>query len=150
MYDRILFPTDGTEGANAALDHAIDHAQRYDAELHVLYVVEENWPVMEAGQAQLLDALEEAGERAIDDARDRAKAEGVGSIRGTVAGGSPYRAILEYIDDHDIELVVMGTHGRRGIDRYLLGSVAEKVVRSADCPVMTVRAAGDDEADAHQ
>jgi nucleotide-binding universal stress UspA family protein len=145
MYDRILFPTDGSEGANAALDHAIDHAVRYDAELHVLYVVEENLPVMEAGQAQLLEALEAEGERAIDDARDRAKAEGVDSIRGTVAGGSPYRGILEYVDDYDIDLVVMGTHGRRGVDRFLLGSVAEKVVRSADCPVLTVRAEDDDE-----
>jgi nucleotide-binding universal stress UspA family protein len=146
MYDRILFPTDGTEGANAALDHAIDHAVRYDAELHVLYVVEENLPVMEAGQAQLLEALEAEGERAIDDARDRAKAEGVDSIRGTVAGGSPYRGILEYVDDYDIDLVVMGTHGRRGVDRFLLGSVAEKVVRSADSPVLTVRAGeADDE-----
>ncbi|MUV88435.1 universal stress protein [Natronomonas sp. CBA1123] len=145
MYDRILFPTDGTEGANAALDHAIDHAVRYDAELHVLYVVEENLPVMEAGQAQLLEALEAEGERAIDDARDRAKAEGVDSIRGTVAGGSPYRGILEYVDDYDIDLVVMGTHGRRGVDRFLLGSVAEKVVRSADSPVLTVRAGEPDD-----
>jgi nucleotide-binding universal stress UspA family protein len=145
MYDRILFPTDGSEGANAALDHAIDHAVRYDAELHVLYVVEENLPVMEAGQAQLLEALEAEGERAIDDARDRAKAEGVDSIRGTVAGGSPYRGILEYVDDYDIDLVVMGTHGRRGVDRFLLGSVAEKVVRSADSPVLTVRAGEPDD-----
>ncbi|MCY4730754.1 universal stress protein [Natronomonas gomsonensis] len=146
MYDRILFPTDGSDGASAALDHAIDHAERYDAELHVLYVVEENLPVMEAGQVELLDALEAEGERAIDDARARAKAEGVDSIRGTVAGGSPYRGILEYVDDYDIDFVVMGTHGRRGVDRFLLGSVAEKVVRSADCPVLTVRAGeADDE-----
>ncbi|WP_178915990.1 universal stress protein [Natronomonas gomsonensis] len=146
MYDRILFPTDGSDGANAALDHAIDHAVRYDAELHVLYVVEENLPVLEAGQAELLNALEAEGERAIDDARARAKAEGVDSIRGTVAGGSPYRGILEYVDDYDIDLVVMGTHGRRGVDRFLLGSVAEKVVRSADAPVLTVRAGeADDE-----
>ncbi|MFW5964672.1 MAG: universal stress protein [Natronomonas sp.] len=147
MYDRILFPTDGSDGAKAALDHAIDHALRYDAELHVLYVVEENLPVLEAGQAELLDALEAEGERAIDDARDRAKAEGVDSIRGTVAGGSPYRGIIEYIDDYDIDLVIMGTHGRRGIDRFLLGSVAEKVVRSADCPVLTVRGGEADEDD---
>jgi nucleotide-binding universal stress UspA family protein len=148
MYDRILFPTDGSDGANAALEHAIDHAVTYDAELHVVYVVEENLPVMEAGQAELLETLEAEGEEAIEDARSRAKAAGVASIRGSIGGGSPYRSILKYTEDNDIDLIVMGTHGRRGIDRYLLGSVAEKVVRSAECPVMTVRA--DEDADGEQ
>jgi len=71
--------------------------------------------------------------------RTRAKAAGVESIRGSVAGGSPYRQILASAEEHDIDLIVMGTHGRRGIDRYLLGSVAEKVVRTAEPPVLTVR-----------
>lgn len=140
MYDQILFPTDGSEGADAAFEHAIDHALRYDATLHVFYVIEKTFPVVEAGPADVLKALEEEGERVLEEARTRAKAEGVDSIRGTVAGGSPYRQILDYIDENDIDMVVMGTHGRRGIDRYLMGSVAEKVVRTANCPVLTVRA----------
>ena len=139
MYDRILFPTDGSDGTAAALEHAIDHALRYDATLHVLYVVEETYPVVEAGAPETLEALEAEGERALEDVRTRAKAAGVESIRGSVAGGSPYRQILASVDEHDIDLIVMGTHGRRGIDRYLLGSVAEKVVRTAEPPVLTVR-----------
>ncbi len=140
MYDRILFPTDGSDGAEAALEHAIEHAVAYDATLEVLYVIEETLPVLEAGAPDVLDALEKQGETVLEDARERANKAGVESVQASIAGGSPYRQILEYIDDRDIDLVVMGTHGRRGIDRYLLGSVTEKVVRTASCPVLTVRA----------
>lgn len=140
MYDRILFPTDGSEGAMAALSHALDHAKTYDATLHVLYVVEETYPIVEAGPADVLNALRGEGERVLDEVRAKARDAGVESIQATLVGGSPYRQILKYADEHDIELIVLGTHGRRGIDRYLLGSVAEKIVRAADCPVLTVRA----------
>jgi nucleotide-binding universal stress UspA family protein len=57
-----------------------------------------------------------------------------------VATGTPHTEILEYADEHDVDLVVMGTHGRTGVERHLLGSVTEKVVRMADAPVVTVRA----------
>lgn len=140
MYNHVLFPTDGSEGSAVALEHAIDHALRYDATLHVLYVIEETYPVVEAGPEDVLAALEAEGERALKHARTRATDAGVGSVRGAILGGSPYRQILEYVDENGIDLIVMGTHGRRGVDRYLLGSVAEKVVRTADCPVLTVRA----------
>ena len=139
MYDRILFPTDGSDGTVAALEHAIEHALTYEATLHVLYVIEETYPVVEAGAPETLDALERHGERALEEVRTKAKAAGVEAIQGRVAGGSPYRQIVEYADEYDIDLIVMGTHGRRGVDRYLLGSVAEKVVRTADCPVLTVK-----------
>lgn len=61
------------------------------------------------------------------------------TIEGVVAQGTPHQAILDHIDEHDIDLVVMGTHGRTGLDRYLLGSITEKVVRLSDAPVLTVR-----------
>jgi nucleotide-binding universal stress UspA family protein len=144
MYDDILFPTDGSAGADAALDHAIEQALNHDATLHVLYVVEENIPVAEVSQPDVLDELEAEGKRIVEAARHRATEAGLESVQGTVGGGSPYRVILEYVDDHGIGLVVMGTHGRSGLDRLLLGSVAERIVRTADCPVMTVRAAKDD------
>jgi nucleotide-binding universal stress UspA family protein len=137
MYERILFPTDGSEGAEAALEHAIDHAVTYDAALHVLYVVEENVPVLEAGDVTLLDALEAEGERILEAASERATAAGVGTVQATVGGGSPYRTILEYAEDNDIDLIVMGTHGRTGLGHYLLGSTTEKVVRLADVEVLT-------------
>jgi nucleotide-binding universal stress UspA family protein len=66
--------------------------------------------------------------------------------RTEVRSGNPHETILDYTDEHDIDLVVMGTHGRTGLDRYLLGSVTEKVVRTSDVPVLTVRGDGADDA----
>jgi nucleotide-binding universal stress UspA family protein len=138
MYHDVLVPTDGSEGTSAAVDHAVDIATTYGATLHTLYVVS---PTVgpDAGVTGILDALQEVGERAIDEVVERADAAGVGTVEGSVARGTPHRAILDYVDENDVDLVVMGTHGRTGIDRYLIGSVTEKVVRLSDVPVMTVR-----------
>ena len=136
MYDQILVPTDGSEGSHAAVEHAIDLATTYDATLHTLYVVDTSVGI-DASVPGTLDALEEAGENAIDEVVKQAA--DVGTIEGVVAQGAPHRAILDYVDEHDVDLVVMGTHGRTGLDRYLLGSVTEKVVRLSDAPVLTVR-----------
>ncbi|RXK48999.1 universal stress protein [Halorientalis pallida] len=143
MYDSILVPTDGSDTAQAAVEHAIDHAKQYDAALHTLYVVEEP-PTDEAAGPEVLESLETTGERAIQKVIDAAEAADVGTVEGVVGEGSPYRAVLDYVDQHDIDLVVMGTHGRTGLDRYLLGSVTEKVVRSAPVPVLTVGSASAD------
>ena len=138
MYERILHPTDGSEGSMAAADHAIELAERYGATLHSVYAV--NTTVgPEAGVVGVFDALEEAGREAIEDFEARASAAGIESVEGSVVSGRPHQVILDYVDDHDVDLVVMGTHGRTGLDRYLLGSVAEKVVRSCPVPVLTVR-----------
>ncbi|WP_335998826.1 universal stress protein [Halorientalis halophila] len=138
MYDSILVPTDGSDAARAAVDHAIDHAERYDATLHVLYVIEAP-PTDEATTGDVLDSLEATGKRAIQEVTDQARAADVGTVEGMVAEGQPHRAILTYVEDNGIDLVVMGTHGRTGLDRYLLGSVTEKVVRTSPVPVLTVR-----------
>jgi len=60
-----------------------------------------------------------------------------------VEWGEPYESVLDYADEHDIDIIVMGTHGRTGLDHHLLGSVTEKVVRTSDVPVLTVRASGE-------
>ncbi|MEF8786998.1 MAG: universal stress protein [Haloarculaceae archaeon] len=138
MYNDILVPTDGSDGTMGAVQHAIDHATTYDAALHTLYVVDTTVGV-DASAAGTLDALEEAGENAIQDVIHKAETAGVDTIEGAVARGAPHQAILDYVDEYDIDLVVMGTHGRTGLDRYLLGSVTEKVVRLSDVPVLTVR-----------
>jgi nucleotide-binding universal stress UspA family protein len=138
MYDQILVPTDGSEGTQGAVEHAIDHATTYDAALHALYVIDTTIGADES-VAGTLDALEAAGEDAIEDVIHQAETADVGTVEGAVARGTPHRAILDYADEYDIDLVVMGTHGRTGLDRYLLGSVTEKVVRLSDVPVLTVR-----------
>jgi len=137
MYDQILIPTDGSEETQDAVEHAIDLALTYDATLHTLFVINTNVGV-DSSVIGTLEALEESGENAIEAVIDRAQDAGVGTIEGSVAQGAPHQAILDYVDENDIDLVVMGTHGRSGLDRYLLGSVTEKVVRLSDAPVMTV------------
>jgi nucleotide-binding universal stress UspA family protein len=142
MYERILVPTDGSECAEAAVDHAVDLASKYDAEVHVLYVVD----VRVSGQGEWAldaEAVHEAGQDHGDAVVERV-AEGIRSagVEATTAvrTGIPGNEIRDYAAEADCDLVVMGTHGRTGIDRYLIGSVAERIVRTADVPVMTVRA----------
>ncbi|WP_323192569.1 universal stress protein [Halostella sp. PRR32] len=89
--------------------------------------------------AGVLDAFEEQARTAVDIVEKRATAASVSAVETAVEHGSPYREIRTYVDEHDVDLVVMGTHGRSGIERYLLGSVAEKTVRTSPVPVMTVR-----------
>ncbi|QHS16422.1 universal stress protein [Halopenitus persicus] len=144
MYDQILVPTDGSPAANAAIDHAIDLAKRYDARIHALYVVDGSaYSTLEAGSEIVLEALESEGEEATDRVAEAAAEAGVETVT-SVVNGTAYRTITEYVDDNAIDLIVMGTHGRQGIDRYLLGSVTERVVRTADVPVLTVHKNDDD------
>ena len=139
MYDSILLPTDGSPAAAAAREHAFDLAERYTATVHVLYVIDgAMYASLEAGSDVVLDSLQKEGERAIETIEEMGDERGV-PIRTEIAHGSPHGQILEYVTDHDIDLIVMGTHGRTGLNRYLLGSVTERVVRSADVPVLTVR-----------
>jgi len=95
------------------------------------------WDEMNAGV--VLDALEAAGKRALDAVIEDAETAGVSGIESAVVSEAPHRAITEYADDRDVDCIVMGTHGRTGIDRYLLGSVTERVVRLADAPVLALK-----------
>jgi nucleotide-binding universal stress UspA family protein len=138
MYDQILIPTDGSEGTRGAVEQAIDLATTHDAALHTIYVIDASVGTG-APPPEALDALGEAGRTAIDRVIRQAEAADVRTIEGVVARGRPHQAILDYVDTHDIDLVVMGTHGRTGLDRYLLGSVTENVIRLCNVPVLTVR-----------
>lgn len=144
MYDSILVPTDGSVGSEKALDRAIDIAKRYDANLHVVHVVDTRIGI-DGGAGTLFDELEAAGQEAIDRGVEQASEAGVSTVEGAVANGIPFQAILDYTEENDLDLVVMGTHGRTGLDRYILGSVTEKVVRMSDVPVLTVPLGEDDE-----
>jgi len=135
--DAILVPTDGSACSEAAAAHAVDLALSTDAALHVVHVVDAGVLPMD-GSGAVFDELQRAGERALDSVVERAERAGVSTIRASVLSGTPYRAITDYADAEDVALVVMGTHGRTGFDRYLLGSVSERVVRLSDRPVLTV------------
>ncbi|QCC47896.1 universal stress protein [Halobellus limi] len=140
MYDNILVPTDGSAASEGAVDHAIELAKQYDATLHALYVVDTGaYSAMEVGSDIVIEALQEEGNQAVDRVASEADEAGV-AVETSVRTGIAHRSIVEYVSEEGIDLVVMGTHGRTGVGRFLLGSVAEKVVRTADAPVMTVRA----------
>jgi nucleotide-binding universal stress UspA family protein len=139
MYDRILLPTDGSECAARAADHAIELATRYDADLLVLSVVNPASLGPDVRATAILEELEARAEEHVEAVVAEAVEQGVPSATGEVRRGTPHSVILEFVADHDVDVVVMGTHGRTGLDRYLLGSVTERVVRSADVPVLTVR-----------
>ena len=145
MYDTVLFPTNGSEGADAALAHALELARKHDAEIHVLFVVNTTYAGSGAVEATTtVESLRGAGDRVVAETVERITDEGVDAV-GEVRDGEPYRVILDYADESDCDVIVMGTHGRRGLDRYLLGSVTEKVVRASDVPVLTVRISDEEE-----
>jgi nucleotide-binding universal stress UspA family protein len=140
MYDTILVPTDGSDAAAAAFDHAFELAERYDATVHALYVVDTAvYGSLDARSDLVIEALEEQGEGAVAAVRERGETAGVPVVE-EVARGSPARAILDYAEEEGVDLVVMGTHGRRGLDRLVLGSVTERVLRASPVPVLVVRA----------
>jgi len=149
MYGDILVPTDGSRAAECAIDHAVDLAGTYGARIHALYVVDASaYSTLETGSEVVMDALEQEGREAIDRVEESATAAGVDVVTDIVAG-TAYTTILEYAGEEGIDLIVMGTHGRQGLDRYLLGSVTERVVRSSEAPVLTVRM-GDDAAESEE
>ena len=152
MYDNILVPTDGSETAESAVDHAIDLASKYDATVHALYVVDIDATNYSLGTEQIdrirrgdLDEMTEVKSEA-DEATgyvvDRAADHGL-TVEEHVTAGQPARAIRKFVEDDDIDLVVMGSHGRSGLSRVILGSVAEKVLRRTRLPVLVVDAEGE-------
>ena len=135
-YERILVATDGSESARAASEHAIDLAQALDAELHVLSVVEAG-PA--PGAAVLEDEEERAAAEAVEAVESMAAAAGLETVTSHIEQGSPSDLIQTTVGDVDAQAVVLGATGKGRIERILLGSVAEKAVRTVSVPVITVR-----------
>lgn len=145
MYARILLPTDGSQAARAAMDHALRLAKVEDAEIHALFVVDTAYPYtgFEAPNVlmdEVIDSLEELGGEATRAIAERAEAEGIACVRAVKKGSRVSQAIVDYASEHDIDMIVMGTHGRTGWRRYLIGSVTEEVLRTCQVPVLTIRA----------
>lgn len=144
MYDRILVATDGSEESLRALDHALDIAGQYGATLHALYVVDGGHPLsdLDGGAMDLgplFEALHEEGERTLERIEERAEEAGTPCVTAVREAGSVHGAILDYADENDVDLLVLASHGRRGLDRLLLGSVTERILRTSDIPVLVVR-----------
>ena len=140
----ILVPIDFSECAENALHLALDLAVRAGAELHLVHV----WP--EASLSEIVAINEGEAARDVAFQLNEATVEPLRRLDPEVRGkidivhellknGHPAEAILAYARDHEIDLIVMGTHGRRGLRRWILGSVTEEVLHEAPCPVLAVR-----------
>jgi nucleotide-binding universal stress UspA family protein len=135
----ILVPHDFSEAAEHALSYALDLAGRLGARLTIVHAFEDPYAVAESVQysAEMLGVIEGAARTALDGVVARARRSGV-AIEGVLRQGRAWSEIDAAAVAAKADLIVMGTHGRRGVSRALLGSVAEKVIRTAPCPVLTV------------
>jgi universal stress protein A len=143
MFRKILFPTDFSDGSAAAVPYVADLAAKYGSKVYALHVVYDvakasGWYVPSVDLDTFFTELRSSAEKGLDDFAAE-HLGGVADLEKAVVSGLPFEEILEFAADKGVELVVMGTHGRSGIDRVLFGSTAARVVRGAPCPVMTVR-----------
>ncbi|MFK8212643.1 universal stress protein [Haloferax volcanii] len=138
MYEHILVPTDGSEGTMQAIEHALELAGA-ESTIHVLSVVDQRVYLAAGGDQQdaVIQSLRDDAVQAVE--RYAEKCEGKASTTTAVRDGVPHRVILDYADEHDVDVVVMGTHGRTGRDKLTsLGSVTERVIENAKRPVLVV------------
>jgi nucleotide-binding universal stress UspA family protein len=138
MYKEILVPTDGSGPAQTAIEHAVTLAGLCDARIHGLFVTDSGTLEKVDGKyPRPADQLESVGEEAIAAVEQLATDNDV-EATVTVTSGTAHTEIVQYAEDHEIDLIVMGTRGRQGVERYLLGSVTERVVQTAQQAVLTV------------
>jgi nucleotide-binding universal stress UspA family protein len=144
MFTRILVPIDFSPPSNAALEYARTVAARFGASLHLLHVADDPYRALYSAEV-FVPEMEGLRDEILADATARLQRQlrmgDIQQLAATVQAivGTPAASIVEYAEAHDIDLIVMGTHGRGGLSNLLMGSVAERVVRTAPCPVLTVR-----------
>lgn len=148
MFNRILVPTDGSDGTGGVMDRAIGLARLFDAAIDTLYVVDTRpYDGVDLGaEADLERSAMAAGRRTVSAVGDRAADAGL-DVTETIRTGIPDAEIVTYAAETGADLVVMGTHGRTGTERAALGSTAERALREADIPIVTVRLTGGADAD---
>lgn len=143
FYRNIVIATDGSENTQKAISYGIEIAKLSGATVHALYVVDtssfSSIPMStEGGWEAMYEILKTEGEKAVSDVKNQGEASGI-EVKTVVLEGHPINEIVEFAEKNKADLIVMGTLGKTGLDRFLLGSVAEKVVRNSKVPVMVVR-----------
>lgn len=138
MYETILLPTDGSAGMRTVVEHARDIATRRDAAVYVVYVVDDRafLTLDDSLVPDVIERLSSEGERATAAAATAFEADGL-DVTTVIRKGTPAEEILAAVDDHEVDLVVMGSHGADPTSN-LLGSTSRDVVTNASVPVLTV------------
>lgn len=141
MFQNVLVPVDGSKGSSKALHLTAEIAKKFGAKVFLLFAVEPPGMLYPPGLSyvDLMENTTKWGREIVGEAAERLQEEGLTQVEQHVREGHPAQVILEAAQEWAIDLIVMGTHGRRGLDRMLLGSVAEEVVRLSQVPVLTVR-----------
>ncbi len=148
MFQKILVPLDGSKIAEQAIEKAVDIARKYEAELHFARTF--SLPVMApmACAAVDINQIKESQHKAVQDYLKSHAVQDLDCFFHAI-DGDPGESLLRLADEESYDLIVLTTHGRSGVSRWIFGSVAEKIVRHANCPVMTVRAHYDSEEQGH-
>jgi nucleotide-binding universal stress UspA family protein len=141
-FKRILFPTDFSEVANDVIPIVVEMTKHYNARLYVLHVMHDiaqatGWYVPHMSVDELYKDMGEAAKKELE----RCCLEELRTykdIERVVLRGEPTEEILKFAREHDVDLIIMGTHSRRGLERIIFGSTAEKVLMNSKCPVLTV------------
>jgi len=143
----ILLPTDGSKCSGKAMAYALSFAKQYGASIVALHVIDQRWEEQtrivfaEVGQdltQRIRSGYQDEARRILNEVADAASKAGV-AVETRIEAGIPFEDIVRLAREVSADLIIMGTHGRTGMSHLLLGSVAEKVVRRAPCPVLTVR-----------
>ena len=142
-FNKILFATDLTEFSECAFDYALTLAKEFNAKLIILHVINQplglqDYYALQTSFDTIMQEVEKSAEKMMDEFCEK-KMKEYGNYEKVILLGIPDFEILNRADSEKVDLIVLGTHGRAGVDRFLFGSTAEKVVRKALCPVMTVR-----------
>lgn len=142
VFHRILFTTDFSETSIYAAEFAVLMSKKFSAALHVLHVLESELPMMIDGMPYfpqaVLDEVEKHAAEQLDEVIAREDRDKL-SVTLSLRRGPAFLEIIRYARDQKMDLIVMGTHGRGMLAHVLMGNIAEKVVRKAPCPVLTVR-----------
>ncbi|MFB6131339.1 MAG: universal stress protein [Salinigranum sp.] len=137
MFETIVIATDGSESVGRAVRVALDLADRFDATVHALYVVDTG--EVESSPDSVREEMRTALRESADEALEAVRAATDRGVTTAIREGRPATEIGDYAREHGADAVALGTRGRHGENRFLIGSVAERVVRTCPVPVLTVR-----------
>ena len=143
VFKKILFPTDFSVASDYAMSYAISMAKRYKAKFFLLHVVDTTYDISgfyipHISAEKLMQEMEDAAEKKLTNIRS-AISRRIKTCEIVVKSGIPHKEILKFAKDKGIDMIIMGTHGKAGLDHLLFGSTTERVLRQASCPVLTIR-----------